>query len=242
MCVLVYTDSALHIADADTDDEKGSDDEWLAKSKQKGIRVRSQHGALVCVVNQDDLEKTEAIPISFMTWKSKASKRTILSTFGAEASACRDALDLAEYTRAMLCEVLIRARVSPDEWTEEHLPIRVITDCKSLFDCLAKDASVPEDLGTALTVVSLRERCSAGVGRDQKRSGLMWVPTRVQLADGLTKSSAGVFLSNALTSGTAQLHEESSKVLKRKQITSSSKRVQDVSVEPTDLEQKDWWQ
>ena len=42
------------------------------------------------------------------------------------------------------------------------------------------------------------------MGRDQKRSGLMWVPTRVQLADGLTKSSVGVFLGNALTSGTAQ--------------------------------------
>ena len=99
----MYTDSALHNADADPDEE-GSDDEWLAKAKQKGIRVRSQHGALVCVVAQDDLEKTDAIPISFMTWKSKASKRTILSTFGTEASACRDALDLADDTRAMLSE------------------------------------------------------------------------------------------------------------------------------------------
>ena len=115
---------------------------------------------------QDDLEKTEAIPISFMTWKSKSSKRTILSTLGAEASACRDALDLAEYTRAMLCEVLIRGEVLPDKMGEEHMPIRVITDCKSLFGCLAKDASVPEDRGTALTVASLRERCSAGVGRE----------------------------------------------------------------------------
>ena len=125
----------------------------------EGIRVRSQHGALVCVVALDDLEKTEAIPISFMTWKSKASKRTILSTFGAEASACRDAVDLAEYTRAMLCGVVIGGRVLPDEWTEEHLPIRVFTDRKSLFDFLDKDASVPEDRGTALTVASLRERC-----------------------------------------------------------------------------------
>ena len=106
MCVLVYTNSALHNADANTDEE-GSDDEWMAKAKQKGIRVRSQHGASACVVAQADLEKTEAIPISFMTWKSKASKRTILSTFVAEDSACRDALDLAEYTRAMSCEVLI---------------------------------------------------------------------------------------------------------------------------------------
>ena len=33
------------------------------KAKQTGIRVRSQHGALVCVVDQDDLEQTEATPI-----------------------------------------------------------------------------------------------------------------------------------------------------------------------------------
>ena len=126
----------------------------------EGIRVRSQHGALVCVVALDDLEKTEALPISFMTWKSKASKRTILSTFGAEASA---------YTREMLCEVVIGRRVFPDEWTEEHLSFRVITDCKSLFDCLDKDASVPEDRGTALTVASLRERCfSRSVKRHEK--------------------------------------------------------------------------
>ena len=62
MCEHVYTDSALHTADADPD-EGGSDDEWLARAKQKGVRVRSQHGALVCLVAQDDLEETEAIPV-----------------------------------------------------------------------------------------------------------------------------------------------------------------------------------
>ena len=101
---------------------------------------------------------------------------------------------------------------------------------------------MPEDRGTALTVASLREGCSAGMGRDQKRSGLLWVPTRVQLADGLTKSSAGVFLGNAFTSGTVQLHEESTKVLRKKQLTSISKEVRDVPVVQRDLEQKDWWQ
>ena len=160
---------------------------------------------------------------------------------GAEASARRDAPDLAEHTRAMLCEAVIGGRVLPDEWGEKHLPIRVITDCGSLFDCLAKDASVPEDRGTALTVASVRKAFGRS-GRDQKRSGLMWVPTRVQLADGLTKSSAGVSLRNALTSGTAQLHEEGTKVLRRKQLTSSSKEIRDVSVVQMDLEQKDWWQ
>ena len=71
MCVLVYTDSALHNADADPDEE-GSDDEWLAKAK-KGIRVRFQYDVLVCVVAQGGL------------------KKTIWSMSVAEASACPDA-------------------------------------------------------------------------------------------------------------------------------------------------------
>ena len=45
------------------------------------------------------------------------------------------------------------------------------------------------------------------------------------------------FLRNALTSGTAQFHEESTKVLKRKQITGSSKSVQGVSVSPSSFAQ-----
>ena len=53
MCVLVCADSALHNAEADLDEE-GSGDEWLATAKQKGVRVRSQHDALACVVVQDD--------------------------------------------------------------------------------------------------------------------------------------------------------------------------------------------
>ena len=50
---------------------------------KKGIRVRFQHDVLVCVVAQGDL------------------KETIWSVSVAEASACRDAFDLADYTRAI---------------------------------------------------------------------------------------------------------------------------------------------
>ena len=95
MCVLVYTDSALYNAEADSDEE-GSDDEWLAKAK-KGIRVRFQHDVLVCVVAQDD------------------PKKTIWFTSGTEASACRDALDLAEYMGAVGCQFVARGEVLPDE-------------------------------------------------------------------------------------------------------------------------------
>ena len=57
----------------------------------------------------------------------------------------------------------------PDKWKEEH-DYRL----QELIRLLGKkDASVPEGRRTALTVDSLRERCSVGVGRDQKRSGCL---------------------------------------------------------------------
>ena len=62
----------------------------------------SQHDTLVCVVAQDDL------------------KKTMWSTSGSEASACRDALDLAEYKRAVWCQVVIGGEVPLDKWKEEH--------------------------------------------------------------------------------------------------------------------------
>ena len=72
------------------------------RPRRKGIRVRSQHDALVCGVAQGDL------------------KKTIWSMSAAEASACRDAFDLAEYTRAIWYQVVIGGEVQPDEWKEEH--------------------------------------------------------------------------------------------------------------------------
>ena len=219
-------------------DEEGSDDEWLAEAKQKGVRVRSQHGALVCVVAQDDLEKIEAIRISFMIWTRLRNEPSSLLL--GQKPVHVEMLWTWQKTYEQCCVGVVIGVLTNGEWSacpsERSLTVRV---CLIVWP---KDARVLEDQGTALTVASLRERCSAGVGRDQKRSGFMWVPTQVLLTDGLTKSSAGVFLRKALTSGTAQLHEESTHFLKRKQVTSSSKRFHGVSVEPMDLKQKDWWQ
>ena len=96
MCVLVYTDSALHNA-----------------------------GGIPIPTKKDQ---------TMSGWRRQSR-----GVFGPAPS--------TGHTQAMLCEVVIGANVVPDEWAEEHMPIRAITDCKSLFDCWAKDASVPEDRG-----------------------------------------------------------------------------------------------
>ena len=73
MCMLVYTDSALHNADANT--EEGSDDELLAKAKQKGIRVRSRHGDLVCVAAQARTILRKQKPFQFLSRPGRAKPR-----------------------------------------------------------------------------------------------------------------------------------------------------------------------
>ena len=47
-------------------------------------------------------------------------KKTMWSTSGAVASACRDALDLAGNPRAIWYQVVIGEEVLPDEWKERH--------------------------------------------------------------------------------------------------------------------------
>ena len=65
---------------------KESNDVWLA---QEGLRVRSDHGVLVCVGVQEKSEETEV-------------------------GACRRVLDLGRYGQ-ILCQVAIGGRVLPDE-------------------------------------------------------------------------------------------------------------------------------
>ena len=119
----------------------------------------------------------------------------------------------------------------PDEWTEEHLPIRVITDCKSLFECLAKDA--PQDRGTAWTVASLRERCSAGAGRDTKTLGF-----DVGAGTSAVGRRTDKIIGWSLLEKCSNLGNRSASRREYRQSERSSRRLSC----PKDLEQKDWWQ
>ena len=90
MCVLVFTDSAPHNADADPDEE-GPGDEWVAL---EGLRVRSGHDVLVRVEDQENSENTEV-------------------------GACRRAPDLGRYMRANSV-TRGRQRVRATRRTKEH--------------------------------------------------------------------------------------------------------------------------
>ena len=100
------------------------------------------------------------------------------------------------------------------EVNQDVVGLVLVTDCRSLYDCIKKESSLPEDRRTALTLASLKQSVSAGVGRNTRKARLMWVPTRSQHADGLTKSGLGGALREFMTQCTVRFHEVSAKVLK----------------------------
>ncbi len=70
---------------------------------------------------------------------------------------------------------------------------------------------MPDDKITAISIAALRQYLSAGPGRDETKSMMQWVPTRCQLADGLTKHGLAHVMRELLSCGKVFLHERSAK-------------------------------
>ena len=70
----------------------------------------------------------------------------------------------------------------------------IIVVRQNLFNVLAKDASKPEDPGTMLTRWVVHKKGVRLEWKKPERSGLMRVPTRMQLVDGPTNSFTGALV------------------------------------------------
>ena len=210
--MVAWSDSALYNSYDETDIH--TDEQLRLLEKQL---VRSQHGALVGFASKGSLTSSAPAITSPVDWVSHASRRVVTSTFAAETAAAIEAMGRALYVRAMAAE-LIKGQVKlPHQWNEKEVPLYLLTDCKSLYDNVQKDCSLCDDRHTAPYIASLRQSVSAGPQRDKTRAGMMWVPSRHQLADGLTKAGLCETLRACLRCGTALFHEESAQELRRRQ-------------------------
>jgi len=210
LCVACWTDSALYNS---YDESYVETDEELRRLE--GEAVRSQHGVLVTVVCKTALDEADAVDTTPVDWMSRASRRVVRSTFAAETGGALEALGRGLYARAMLAEILYGPTCLPHERGEDEVSLRIVTDCKSVYDNVAKECSLCDDRHTALYIAALRQGVSAGPQRDLSRAGLMWVPSRHQLADGLTKLGLGERLREFMRSGQSYFHELSAQALKR---------------------------
>ena len=166
MMVVVWTDSALN-----------SEGEWLGEDPDLTCYDRhmiySQAGALVGLMNADDLEKDGDLPLSILDWRSRATKRVVMSTFSAEAAAATEGLGMGLYMRALICEVYHGCR-DPTEWDESVMGVKPSSTAKACMTIWPKTRAFQRTSGPRCILAPYGVEClqeSAGHKTQQKCCG-----------------------------------------------------------------------
>jgi hypothetical protein len=100
-----------------------------------------------------------------------------------EALAVSEAIQMGDFVRALLAEILLDD-FCPERWETfvEKIRLAWVTDCKSVYDSLLFDRGLPRDKRLAIEIAGLREALR------RPGNSIHWVPGRRLIVDGLTKS------------------------------------------------------
>ena len=134
-----------------------------------------------------------------VAWSSGRIHRVVRSTLSAEAYSCSEALDALFWLRAVVAEVTDDNFVAHD-YVEaaQRVPAALVTDCRSLWDCITKERVQLSDRRLSLEAAIIRQ--------EAEHCDMKWVRSEQQVADCLTKDlelsyAALVFTSNLWTLG-----------------------------------------
>ena len=137
---------------------------------------KSQGGLVIAATHRSALTKPQAA--SLMEWKSFRHQRVLRSTLAAEAASLDRAEDYGNFLATMLSE-LIDGQFSSTLREVPLVEVVPVTDARSLWDAIHRLSTNFQEKRVEISIASLRQQCR----------GLRWVPTEVQVADGLTKRS-----------------------------------------------------
>lgn len=146
---------------------------------------------MVGICRREDLESTNEIPCNFVAWKTKTNRRIIESSFAADTHAAVIGCGCGQYQRILLLEIYFEEHAVLDSeqiaW-EKLIPLRLIADCRSVYDAINRDGQSVGDRNNAMNVAVLRQLCVISSEPTGERAKMLWVPTSHQVADVLTKS------------------------------------------------------
>ena len=174
-------------------------DASFASAKQ----LSAQQGLFImaCTERLGNNETTEFSPI---VWHSKQIGRVVRSTLSAEAYAMSSSLDKLTWIRCMWGFIKDPNFLwsKPETSLKQEPSGLMITDCKSLFDLITKNA-VPncQEWRTTIEVMLLKEQ-------SKDHTTCRWVSTAIMLADGLTKVMDNTFLRTVLQLGKFRIYDE----------------------------------
>ena len=149
------------------------------------LRYRSIGGYFILLANPEILEGKEA-RCNVITFHSSLTKRVCRSTLAAEASHLAEAVESGDWI-AVLLEEALTGKLDLKNWSEvvERRQRVYVTDARSVFDYLAKDASsTSTDKRMAIEGALLRETVR------RPNASVKWIDGMQNIADVLTKLSA----------------------------------------------------
>ena len=193
------------------------DDNDLVQSFQEKRLLYSQKGNIVGIVRRSDLERTSEVPMNVLQWKTRTNRRIVESSFAAETHAAHMGYGNGHYLRVLYLEIMCGSNaIQQDEGADwfNQMPLVMATDCKSVFDCISREGQSIGDRSNAINVAVLRQLASTDKHPSGQKARMLWVPTRHQLADPMTKAGKSSVMQNALASGTAVYHGVSAKSLR----------------------------
>ena len=183
----------------------------------------SQKGAVTGFVKREDLDRTDGVSCNFTAWRSKTNRRIVESSFAAETHGAIMGFGQGQYQRMLLLEIMHGSWiVQRDDLDLDRLtPLVLCTDCKSVYDCIRKDAQSVSDKSNAINIAILRQICTAERNPKSEKARMLWVPTRHQNADALTKGGLHGTMQAVFGKGEAVFHAVSAKALQSKEICTS---------------------
>lgn len=211
VAVVAWHDAGLYNSiGVEVEDRDGDHLQSLADKRM----LYSQKGCVTGFCKRSDLERTTSVATNLVAWKTKTDKRILESSFSAETHAAIMGHGSGHYQRTLLAEIYFGSYVvmQADEinW-EELIPFRMVTDCKSVYDTIKRDGQSVGDRSNAINVAILRQLCVGDVHPLGSRAKILWVPTRHQIADPLTKSGRHKELHHVLDTGAVTFHGVSAK-------------------------------
>lgn len=185
----------------------------------------SQKGAVTGFVKRDDLDRTDGVSCNFTSWRSKTNRRIVESSFAAETHGAIMGFGQGQYQRMLLLEIMHGSWIvqRDDLELDRLIPLVLCTDCKSVYDCIRKDAQSVSDKSNAINIAILRQLCTAERNPKSDKARMLWVPTRHQNADGLTKGGLHSTMQAVFGRGEAVFHALSAKALQSREIFTSVK-------------------
>ena len=199
--LVVYSDAGLYSSvGVEISEQEASD--VLQSSFDKRL-VYSQKGAVIGFVKRGSTEiKSTPNHVNILDWRSSTNKRVVESSFAAETHAALMGLGMGHFCQVLASELRFGSEVvgsvEDDGWND-LVQMVLVTDCKSIYDTVHKDGQHITDQASVIHAVLLRQMLSTR--RTQCKTWLLWVPTRHQIADGLTKGGRSRELREQVSSG-----------------------------------------